>query len=835
MSALVGRDEDLAEVRATLRQPPRAVLLVGEAGVGKTALVTAALDGRAGLPPRVGGALATLTWMPYLPLRRAFPDLDERVWAGDADHVLADLRAAVAAGAPVLVEDLHWADPATLACLEGLVGAVPLVMTVRRGDAAAAGVATRLEKAGASRLDLEPLGGADARLLLDRLRPDLVPAEADALLHRSGGNPLLLEELARDGASESLTLAVLARCRALPEPALEDLATLALAGRPLPAEVLPEIGALRESGIVAVDPGGLAAVRHALIAEVVVDLLSAERRRRCHGTLAGLADHPGEAARHLLALGDREAAKDAALDAVAAAPTPGERWRHLATAAEASDGDGAVLLRARAAEAACTAGEPDEAARLLDGLDDDCFAGPHGVAVAMARATQAFQAGEWDRYLAEVERGREVAATGSEGEALVRAREATAALVVRNDAAAALRLAGEAVALAEEHGLSPAGPRATRAGALAALGEAGWEPEFEAAIAAARADGDPYRELNARHNLVFALTVAGLLDRAWEIAATQRARCLELRLLKRARSADISRLVVAGCRGDHDWVLAESARLLAEPLSPGDRCDVHSVRGGSLAQLGRVEEALAAADALGERASHAADRLAVRLLANAFAGHAEAAREAWVGFGDSLGQEDVMITEITRAMSWACYEAGWPLPERAPLPPDGLVAGHAPELDGLAALAAGRPAEAAQLFADAQGRHGPRRWEVVWCRWAEGEALRLAGDPSATSVLGAAAAAAEEHGYAPIATRCRRSLRALGERPAGPRRTGDDPLTPRERQVVDLVVQGLTDADIADRLGVARRTVQTQLASARAKLGAESRAHLAALAGRDAP
>ncbi|TIC83563.1 hypothetical protein E8D34_15655 [Nocardioides sp. GY 10113] len=831
MPRLVGRDADLAEVGALLDEPPRAVLVVGEAGVGKSALAAAALAGRS---VRVGGALATLSWMPYLALRRAFPELDEETWGGDVAHVLAllgELLGTVpelpARAATLLVEDAHWADEATLASLEGLVGVVPLLITVRRGHPAAPDVAARLEKAGASRLDLEPLGGDDARRLLDRLRPGLVPAEAADLLARSGGNPLLLEELARDGVSESLTRAVLARCRALPEPALEDLVVLALAGRPLPATELAAIADLRESGIVGVDHDGVASVRHALIAEVVVDLVSEERRRRCHRVLVRLADHPGEAARHLLAVGDREAARGAALAAVDAALTPGERWRHLATAAEASDGDGAVLLRARAAEAACTAGEPGEAARLLDGLE---VAGPHGVAVALARATQAFQAGEWDRYLAEVDRGRALAVPGTEGEALVRARQATAALVVRNDPATARRLAGEAVALARQQGLSAAGPRATAAGAQAALGGPGWEAEFAGAIAEARSDGDVYRELNARHNLVFALTAAGRLDRAAEEAATQRARCLELRLLKRARSAEISALVVDCCRGDHDRVLGESARLLAEQLSPGDRCDVQVVRGTALAQLGRVEDALDAAAAIGERASHAADHLAVRVYANAYGGHAEPAREAWSGFAASLGQEDVMVAEVTRAMAWLCHEAGWPLPERPPVTPAGLVAGTGPELDGVAALAAGRPAEAAGLFARARAAHGPRRWEALWCRWAEGEARRLAGDPSASAVLGEAAERAAEHGYAPILARCRRSLRALGERPPVERRRGTaDPLTPRERQVVDLVVQGLTDAEIAARLGVARRTVQTQVASARAKLGADSRAHLAAL------
>jgi predicted ATPase/DNA-binding CsgD family transcriptional regulator len=49
-------------------------------------------------------------------------------------------------------------------------------------------------------------------------------------------------------------------------------------------------------------------------------------------------------------------------------------------------------------------------------------------------------------------------------------------------------------------------------------------------------------------------------------------------------------------------------------------------------------------------------------------------------------------------------------------------------------------------------------------------------------------------------------------------------LTPRERDVLYLVAQGLTDADVAERLFLARRTVNTHLTSIYTKLGVNSRA-----------
>jgi DNA-binding CsgD family transcriptional regulator len=53
-----------------------------------------------------------------------------------------------------------------------------------------------------------------------------------------------------------------------------------------------------------------------------------------------------------------------------------------------------------------------------------------------------------------------------------------------------------------------------------------------------------------------------------------------------------------------------------------------------------------------------------------------------------------------------------------------------------------------------------------------------------------------------------------------------------ERQVVDLVAEGLRNTDIAARLFVAPSTIKTHLAHAFAKLGVSTRAELAALVTR---
>ena len=64
----------------------------------------------------------------------------------------------------------------------------------------------------------------------------------------------------------------------------------------------------------------------------------------------------------------------------------------------------------------------------------------------------------------------------------------------------------------------------------------------------------------------------------------------------------------------------------------------------------------------------------------------------------------------------------------------------------------------------------------------------------------------------------------------GPRRRpskGLASLTPAERQIADLVAEGLTNPEIAQRLFISPRTVQTHVSHALAKLGVSSRRELA--------
>ncbi|WP_320672261.1 LuxR C-terminal-related transcriptional regulator [Patulibacter defluvii] len=65
-------------------------------------------------------------------------------------------------------------------------------------------------------------------------------------------------------------------------------------------------------------------------------------------------------------------------------------------------------------------------------------------------------------------------------------------------------------------------------------------------------------------------------------------------------------------------------------------------------------------------------------------------------------------------------------------------------------------------------------------------------------------------------------LAALGQRPVRPRN-----LTPRELEVVELVVEGLENEEIAEQLMISPHTVQSHVSNALAKLQVRTRTQLA--------
>jgi DNA-binding NarL/FixJ family response regulator/tetratricopeptide (TPR) repeat protein len=160
----------------------------------------------------------------------------------------------------------------------------------------------------------------------------------------------------------------------------------------------------------------------------------------------------------------------------------------------------------------------------------------------------------------------------------------------------------------------------------------------------------------------------------------------------------------------------------------------------------------------------------------------------------------------------------------------------------------GRHAKAEAEWTRLQGRSDPARWQaavdafaygnvyaVARCQWRLAEALAAAGDrEQATTAAQAAHATATGLGAAPLQA----ALEALARRarldlgaglPAQPRLAG---LTPRELEVLGLLVEGRSNRQIAEQLFISAKTASVHVTNLLAKLGVHSRLEAAAMARR---
>jgi len=231
---LVGRTDELSALLAhTASEPPGAVLVTGEAGVGKTrlldeladrlrgaaaivlrgsavegggpyrplvrALVGAAPPSLAGSPslgPHAAVLARLLPGWPPLPPVRAADLVDPVVVLGEAVRVLLQVIAGERR-AVLMLDDLHWADRDTLDLLAYLcAGAapVPLVLAARDDERGPAELVTVGRHAG--RQLLRPLDEAGVAVLAaERAGAPVAPETVAYLFAASGGLPLLVAEL----------------------------------------------------------------------------------------------------------------------------------------------------------------------------------------------------------------------------------------------------------------------------------------------------------------------------------------------------------------------------------------------------------------------------------------------------------------------------------------------------------------------------------------------------------------------------------------------------------------------------------------------------------------
>lgn len=121
----------------------------------------------------------------------------------------------------------------------------------------------------------------------------------------------------------------------------------------------------------------------------------------------------------------------------------------------------------------------------------------------------------------------------------------------------------------------------------------------------------------------------------------------------------------------------------------------------------------------------------------------------------------------------------------------------------------------------------PARLERARALVALGAALRRAGRRrEARAPLAEGLEGAERCGAMPLAAEARAELAACGARPRSIVRSGADALTPSERRVAKMAIEGLSNPEIAQALFVTRATVESHLHAAYRKLGIGSRGEL---------
>lgn len=354
---LFGRESELSALEDLVERLTAgrggALVIRGDAGIGKSALLSAArrAAGQRGARVLSTAAVESEMHLPFAGLHQVLQPLlsgverlptPQRQALESAFGMRADaapdlflialaaleLVADAAAAQPVLIiaEDTQWLDRASsdaLAFVARRVALEPILVLIALRE----GTASALDTAGLPERRLEPLDDAAAAMLIDHRAPDLPMEVRRRLLDAAAGNPLALEELPAAVAAERLPTGVLlsqplpltvrlerafaAQVSTLPDEARVALlvaaadeggivaevlaATWQVVGKAVNEEALEPAVAAR---LVTIRDGRLA-FRHPLVRSAIYQAAAPRERRAAHGGLARiLADTPGRSLWH---------------------------------------------------------------------------------------------------------------------------------------------------------------------------------------------------------------------------------------------------------------------------------------------------------------------------------------------------------------------------------------------------------------------------------------------------------------------------------------------------------------------------------------------------------
>jgi len=824
------------------------VLLTGEAGVGKTALVERF---RRSVPDAVwaeGACDGLATPLPLGPLHeiaaRFGGDLAELIRASPAR---IDLFATLLRRLEdprwfdvVVLEDMHWADEATVDLLRyvgrRIAATRSLVIVTYRSDDLPERHPLRLalgdlaSRSSTRRIELAPLTVEAVRRLAA-----MSGLSGDELWAVTGGNPFFLTEVLRAGSTSipaSARDVVLGRAVRLGPSARVALDTAALMGRRVDVAALQgatgadplDIAELLETGLV-VDGGEALRFRHEIGRRVVEEAIPAYLRALLHRRLleelrGRAAEDPGLLAFHAAGAGDHEAVLEyapRAAQAAAALRSHREAAEHLqravASAAHLHAPEEAALSESLAGELATI--DRIVEAETLQRRALDLWRRQGN------RRREADGLRRLSHLLWRLCRSEEAVAAAEEALAILEPLGpsaelgfATAALagerMLHGRTAEAIELAQRSAGLAEQFSLPALLSDALNTqGCAVAMREGEWEPLLRHALAVALATGAEEQAARAYANLAALLCDEYRFEEAAPVLQEAVTYCAGRDLMTYVAVIRGLRSLVALRRGRWNDAAAMAEGLLRPPrpspinaITPLIVLGLTAARRGGDAVWPHLDEALAGSLASGET-----DRIVAVRVARAEA--------HWLEHATGAAQREVRAAAVLDgATSWFAGEVAVWHARLGLAPPAVRVAPpFALELQG-------RFAAAAEAWFD-------RR-----CRYLAALAL-LRSDRErdlrrAFEVLHELDAAATQR----IA---RERLRATGARtvPTGSRdstRVHPAGLTLREQEVLDELRAGRSNAEIAERLVISPKTVDHHVTHLFTKLGVHSREEAAALA-----
>jgi DNA-binding CsgD family transcriptional regulator len=848
---------DMSGVLADAARGGRIVLVAGEAGIGKSSLVRGFTERHSAdarflvgacdplLTPRALGPLHDLGRQTggRLAALLAAGGPREELFAACLDEL--DQRRQV-----VVVEDAHWADEATLDLLMFLGRRMDrtralLIVTYRDDELSAdhplRAVVGRLPSEAVRRLRLEPL--TEAGVIELARRAGRQPAGLHAL---TGGNPLLVTEVLAAGDTDvPLTVRdlVLARFGSLP-PAAQAVARL-VAVVPSRAElwliekaaesesttVAEAVEAGVEAGLLAVSPEAVG-FRHELLRRAVEGSLSVltrrELNRRVLDVLAASAERYVDVAR--LVHHAREAGDDDAV--LRHAPHAARRAAAVGSHREAVEHYRAVMSQASRLP------EPIRA-ELFEEYSVECYLSGLSIEAVSARrsavdlreaAGDREKVGEslrwlsrlhwWDGNRPEAEaagaRAITVLETVEPGRQLAMAYSNQAQLdMLDNRLEASMRWAERAIELAQRFD-----DRETLSHALTNIGTARLlfgEPEgradlergYQVAIAAGLED----HAARALCNLGTVGAEVLLYGHALQDLDRGLAYCQARELSGYVQHILGHRARVRLDQGDWAGAEEDARAALAEDVHGGARV-VDALVPLGLVRARRGDPAAAAT--LQQAADRGFATVELQWTAPVAAARAE---HAWL-----QGEDDRAAAEAARMFDRALESAHpwfvgeltfWLRRAGAPRPTPPTVA------------------EPYRLMLAGDWRAAADAWGELGCPYHR--ALALADGDEEAAML-EALALLDGLGARQTAQRLRREFRRRGHLrlPRGPNTaTAANPagLTGRQVEVLGLLVEGLSDAEIAARLSLSTKTVSHHVSAVLAKLGVASR-HDAAAAAR---